>query len=175
MTLSISTILLSPPPLSHHVITKLGILYHLPTCHRLSSLGEAKKKKKKQIKKVAVAFFLFKAKQKGNLLFSFWAKPKKKQVRKKLLFFLEQKGNVFFISSHSKKGQNKQTFFSSLQNALLKISHRLSSKKNGKSSPPTQLSSLASEIEHVQTTHPPNHDDVILKWSLRIRKIGGFT
>ena len=41
---------------SHHVITKLVIPYHLPTCHQLSSLGK-QKKKKKQIKKVTVAFF----------------------------------------------------------------------------------------------------------------------
>ena len=95
--------------------------------HTTYPLGEAKKKNK-QIKKVAVAFFFCGKPSKKET--SFWAKPKKnKQVKKEVVVFLKQKGNVFFfISSHSKKDK-KQSFFSCLLNALLKISHRLSSKK----------------------------------------------
>ena len=100
--------------LSHHVITKLGIPYHLPTCYQLSSLREAKKKNK-QIKKVAVVFFssFTKAKQKGNLFFSFWAKPKKnEQVKKEVVVFLKQKGNVFFsFRATQKKGQTNKVSF----------------------------------------------------------------
>jgi hypothetical protein len=63
-------------------MSSLNWEFHTTT--HLSSIVIIKgsKKKNKQIKKVAVAFFLFKAKQKGNLFFSFWAKPKKnKQIK----------------------------------------------------------------------------------------------
>ena len=48
---------------SHHVITKLVIPYHLPTCHKLSSLGK-KKKKEETNKESAVALVFFWRKQK---------------------------------------------------------------------------------------------------------------
>ena len=87
------------------------------------------KKKNKQIKKVAVAFFLFKAKQKGNFILG---ETKKEQTRKErscqVVVFLKQKG-TFFLFRATQKKDKKQSFFSCLLNALLKISHRLSSKK----------------------------------------------
>ena len=67
---------------------------------------------------------------------------------------MKQKRNVFFHFEQLKKRTNKQGFFSRLLNAL----------RN--SLPPTYLLSLSSWIERFQTTHPPNHHDVILKWSL---------
>ena len=52
-----------------------------------------------------------KAKQKGNLFFSFWAKPKKnEQVKKEVVVFLKQKGNNFFHFEPLKKKDKKTKF-----------------------------------------------------------------
>ena len=133
---------------SHHVITKLVIPYHLPTCHQLSSLGKQKKKEETN-KECAVALVFF------------WRKQKRKNglSKERSCCFFQAKGKRFFSFRAAQK-KDKQTKLYCLKQFI--VWHQ----KNDKSSPPTYLSSWSSGNEHFQTTHPPNHDDVILKWYL---------
>ena len=74
--------------------------------------------------------------------------------------FFQAKGKLFFSFRAAQK-KDKQTKLCCLKQVI--VCHQ----KNDESSPPTYLSSWSSGNEHFQNTHPPNHDDVILKWSLR--------
>ena len=101
---------------SHHVITKLVIPYHQPTCHQLSSLGKQTKKKEETNKESCLLFSLFKAKQKTNLFFS--DENKKEKTRKiskeRSCCFFQAKGKHFF-SFRTIQKKDKQTSCTALK------------------------------------------------------------
>ena len=98
-------------PPSHHAITKLGIPYHLPTCHQLLSLGKQKKKEETNKESCCCFFLCLKPSKRETSFFLTKTKTKKrvKQVKKEVVVFCRQKGNVFFHFEQLKKGTNKQS------------------------------------------------------------------
>ena len=97
--------------LSHHVITKLGIPYHLPTCHLLSSLARCRWKSKKRtnkLRKLLLLFFLFKAKQKGNFILG--ETKKEQRSKERSCCFFEAKGKRFFSFRTTQKKDKKTKF-----------------------------------------------------------------
>ena len=98
------------------------------------------------VKKVAVAFFfVFKKPSKRQTCF-FLTKTKKKKRERSCCFF-QAKGKRFFSFRTTQK-TDKQTKLYCIKYVI--VCHQ----KNGKSSPPTYLSSLSSGNEHFQTSWP---------------------